>query len=146
MATCSILNIYLCHCIQTICLPLFQQSSLEKSSNRTNAEEEEQREEDHTAESAAVTGSFSIQFGYSNPYIYDQFSLQTTEQRINQIILLQVRTCSRNHKCDNNAFCFTVLFQKFPKNKLRQKVNKIKKVKLRTHKNVIYENWLTAQS
>ncbi|XP_039994475.1 cilia- and flagella-associated protein 43 [Xiphias gladius] len=65
------------------------QSSLEKSSNRTNAEEEEQREEDHTAESAAVTGSFSIQFGYSNPYIYDQFSLQTTEQRINQIILLQ---------------------------------------------------------
>ncbi|XP_040905777.1 cilia- and flagella-associated protein 43 [Toxotes jaculatrix] len=64
-------------------------SSLKKSSNTTSVKEEEQREEAHTAESAAVTGSFSAQLGYSNPYIYDQFRLQTKEQRINQIVLLQ---------------------------------------------------------
>uniref|UniRef100_UPI0037E722FD cilia- and flagella-associated protein 43 n=1 Tax=Semicossyphus pulcher TaxID=241346 RepID=UPI0037E722FD len=66
-----------------------KQSSLKKSSNTPGAKEEEQGEEGHGAESAAVTGSFSAQLGYSNPHIYDQFGLQTTEQRINQIILLQ---------------------------------------------------------
>ncbi|XP_059215696.1 cilia- and flagella-associated protein 43 isoform X2 [Centropristis striata] len=66
------------------------QSDLKKSSNITSVKEEEQREEEgQEAETAAVTGSFSTQLGYSNPYIYDQFRLQTTEQRINQIILLQ---------------------------------------------------------
>ncbi|XP_047459238.1 cilia- and flagella-associated protein 43 [Mugil cephalus] len=54
-----------------------------------NTEEEEQRVEGHEAECTALTGSFSTHLGYSNPYVYDQFSLQTTEQRINQIILLQ---------------------------------------------------------
>ncbi|KAF0027580.1 hypothetical protein F2P81_020321 [Scophthalmus maximus] len=54
-----------------------------------SANEEEQDEEDLTTESDVVTGSFSAQFGYSNPYIYDQFSVRTTEQKINQIILLQ---------------------------------------------------------
>nr|XP_046257140.1 cilia- and flagella-associated protein 43 isoform X2 [Scatophagus argus] len=63
--------------------------SVKKSSNMTSAKEEEQGEEGQEAESAALTGSFSTQLGYSNPYIYDQFSLQTTEQKINQIILLQ---------------------------------------------------------
>ncbi|CAB1445671.1 unnamed protein product [Pleuronectes platessa] len=60
-----------------------------KSSNTTILKEDEQREENNTAEKAAASGSFSAQFGYSNPYIYDQFSLKTTEQRINQIVLLQ---------------------------------------------------------
>ncbi|XP_060943830.1 cilia- and flagella-associated protein 43 [Limanda limanda] len=60
-----------------------------KSSNTSTLKEEELREVDNTAEKAAVSGSFSAQFGYSNPYIYDQFSLKTTEQRINQIVLLQ---------------------------------------------------------
>ena len=69
---------------------------LKKSSNTTILKEEEQREEDNTAEKAAVSGSFSAQFGYSNPYIYNQFSLKTTEQRINQIVLLQVGTSSKN--------------------------------------------------
>ncbi|XP_065815859.1 cilia- and flagella-associated protein 43 [Labrus bergylta] len=64
-------------------------SSPQKSSNTTGAKEEEQGEDGNGAESTAVTGSFSAQLGYSNPYIYDQFSLQTTEQRINQMILLQ---------------------------------------------------------
>lgn len=53
--------------------------------------------EDDDEKSAALTGSFSAQLGYSNPYTYDQFSLKTTEQRINQIILLQVGTCSKNN-------------------------------------------------
>ncbi|XP_031694958.1 cilia- and flagella-associated protein 43 [Anarrhichthys ocellatus] len=66
-----------------------QQSGLKKSSNTTRVKEAEQGEEGHDAESAAVTGSCSAQLGCSNPYVYDQFCLQTTEQRINQIILLQ---------------------------------------------------------
>uniref|UniRef100_H3D719 Cilia- and flagella-associated protein 43 n=1 Tax=Tetraodon nigroviridis TaxID=99883 RepID=H3D719_TETNG len=49
----------------------------------------EEEEEGQDAESAAVMGSFSAQLGYSNPYVYSQFSLRTTEQRINQIFLLQ---------------------------------------------------------
>lgn len=53
----------------------------------------EEEEEGMGAESAAVMGSFSAQLGYSNPYVYSQFSLRTTEQRINQIVLLQVGTC-----------------------------------------------------
>lgn len=61
----------------------------------SSEKEEEQGEEGHMAAgAAALTGSLSTQLGYSNPYIYDQFSLQTTEQRINQIILLQVGACS----------------------------------------------------
>lgn len=54
---------------------------------------EEEEEEGQEADSAAVMGSFSAQLGYSNPYVYSQFSLRTTEQRINQIVLLQVRAC-----------------------------------------------------
>ncbi|KAK9541448.1 hypothetical protein VZT92_001490 [Zoarces viviparus] len=65
------------------------QSGLKKSSNTTRVKEAEQGEEGHDAESAAVTRSCSAQLGCSNPYVYDQFCLQTTEQRINQIILLQ---------------------------------------------------------
>ncbi|XP_024916858.1 cilia- and flagella-associated protein 43 isoform X2 [Cynoglossus semilaevis] len=61
---------------------------LEKSLN-TPSHKEENQEEDCMAHSAAVTGSFSAQLGCSNPYTYDQFSLQTTEQMLNQIILLQ---------------------------------------------------------
>lgn len=75
--------------------PHFQQSSLKRSSKATSEKEEEQGEEDRMS-AAAVTGSLSTQLGYSNPYTYDQFSLQTTEQRINQIILLQVGTCCKN--------------------------------------------------
>ncbi|KAM9345139.1 cilia- and flagella-associated protein 43 [Symphorus nematophorus] len=66
-----------------------QQSGLQKSSNTVSVREEEQGKEGHETESAALTGSISTQLGYSNPYLYDQFSLQTREQRINQIILLQ---------------------------------------------------------
>ncbi|CAG6016962.1 unnamed protein product [Menidia menidia] len=61
-------------------------SSQKKSSS---LQDEEQDMEGHEAENTALSGSFSAQLGYSNPYVYDQFILQTTEQRINQIILLQ---------------------------------------------------------
>ncbi|XP_051815918.1 cilia- and flagella-associated protein 43 isoform X3 [Acanthochromis polyacanthus] len=63
--------------------------TLQLSTLKKSAQEEEQGREGHEAENAALTGSFSSQLGFSNPYIYDQFSLQTTEQRINQITLLQ---------------------------------------------------------
>ncbi|XP_049456039.1 cilia- and flagella-associated protein 43 isoform X1 [Epinephelus fuscoguttatus] len=65
------------------------QSSVKKTSNTVSANEDKLGEESHEAESAAVTGSFTAKLGYSNPYIYNQFCLQTTEQKINQIILLQ---------------------------------------------------------
>ncbi|KAM3862960.1 cilia- and flagella-associated protein 43-like [Diretmus argenteus] len=61
-----------------------QQDTEEKKSNTTSEKEEE---EGH--KSAALTGSLSAQLGCSNPYLYDQFNLQTTEQKINQITLLQ---------------------------------------------------------
>uniref|UniRef100_A0A3P9LZI2 Cilia- and flagella-associated protein 43 n=1 Tax=Oryzias latipes TaxID=8090 RepID=A0A3P9LZI2_ORYLA len=50
------------------------------------AEREDEKQE---AQSCALTGSFSAQLGFSNPHLYDQFSLQSTEQRISQMILLQ---------------------------------------------------------
>lgn len=65
-------------------------STFELQHIETVTDEEEEGQE---ADSAAVMGSFSAQLGYSNPYVYSQFSLRTTEQRINQIVLLQVRAC-----------------------------------------------------
>lgn len=59
------------------------------------AQEEGWGEKAREAERATLTGSISTQLGYSNPYVYNQFSLQTIEQRINQIILLQVGTRSK---------------------------------------------------
>lgn len=73
-----------------------QQDTREKRSNTASEKEEEEDEEGHKAESAALTGSLCTQLGCSNPYLYDQFNLQTTEQKINQITLLQVGTCARN--------------------------------------------------
>ncbi|XP_055358538.1 cilia- and flagella-associated protein 43 isoform X2 [Betta splendens] len=59
------------------------------ASNLKDGSKEVGSVDDGKEESAALTGSFSAQLGYSNPYVYDQFSLKTTEQRINQITLLQ---------------------------------------------------------
>ncbi|XP_068423978.1 cilia- and flagella-associated protein 43 [Clinocottus analis] len=66
----------------------FTKNTVKKGST-TSVKEEEQEEESHVAKSAAVTESCSALLGYSDPYLYDQFCLQTTEQRINQTILLQ---------------------------------------------------------
>ncbi|CAM9346974.1 unnamed protein product, partial [Lampetra planeri] len=59
----------------------------EISSHDTNEPEQEAKE--HEAEDVIVTGSFSAELGCSHPHLYDQVSLQTIEQMINQIILLQ---------------------------------------------------------
>lgn len=72
----------------------FVSLKLQHTENATEVEEEGQ-----DAEGAAVTGSFSAQLGYSNPCVYSQFSLRTTEQRINQIVLLQVGTCWKTVVC-----------------------------------------------
>ncbi|XP_041866469.1 cilia- and flagella-associated protein 43 [Melanotaenia boesemani] len=55
----------------------------------SRVKEEEQGEGGCEAESDTLTGSYSAQLGCSNPYVYNQFSLKTKEQRINQIILLK---------------------------------------------------------
>uniref|UniRef100_A0A3P9PD66 Cilia- and flagella-associated protein 43 n=1 Tax=Poecilia reticulata TaxID=8081 RepID=A0A3P9PD66_POERE len=45
-------------------------------------------EEGHVAESAD-NEKLSVLLAYANKYLYDQFSMQTVEQRVNQIILIQ---------------------------------------------------------
>ncbi|KAM9364970.1 cilia- and flagella-associated protein 43 [Pholidichthys leucotaenia] len=67
----------------------YEKGACALSSPKESPGKQEKKEESHEAESATLTGSFSAQLGYSNPDVYDQFSLQTTGQRINQIILLQ---------------------------------------------------------
>ncbi|KAL0964460.1 hypothetical protein UPYG_G00324140 [Umbra pygmaea] len=65
---------------------LLQQEILENKS-RTDLEEEEG--EGCEMEGAALTGSLSGQYGGSNTFLYNQFTLHTREQKINQITLLQ---------------------------------------------------------
>ncbi|XP_068597731.1 cilia- and flagella-associated protein 43 [Brachionichthys hirsutus] len=60
-----------------------------KRSSGPSREIKEEQKEILEAGSHALTGSISAELGYSNPYIYDQFSLKTTEQKINQTVLLQ---------------------------------------------------------
>lgn len=50
----------------------------------------EEKDKGHEVESLALTGSLSAQLGGSNPHLYSQFSLHTKDQKINQIILIQV--------------------------------------------------------
>ncbi|XP_029962541.1 cilia- and flagella-associated protein 43 [Salarias fasciatus] len=79
---------------------------------------EEQREEQHgAAESVSLAGSFSAQLGHSNPFIYDQFCLITTEQRINQIILLQ-----------DVIYCIKTAFNSEFEALHRQKVQELKRL------------------
>lgn len=50
----------------------------------------EEKDKGHEVESLTLTGSLGAQFGGSNPHLYSQFSLHTRDQKINQIILIQV--------------------------------------------------------
>lgn len=59
--------------------------SLKKRDVTSNKEEEEQE-----APSSYLTDTYCHLLGYTNPYIYDQSELTTTERRINQIYMLQV--------------------------------------------------------
>ncbi|XP_060780955.1 cilia- and flagella-associated protein 43 [Neoarius graeffei] len=65
-----------------------QQDILENS--KTPLKKDKDREgKGHEVESAALTGSLSAQYGGSNPHLYNQFSLHTRAQKMNQIILIQ---------------------------------------------------------
>ncbi|KAM9848027.1 cilia- and flagella-associated protein 43 [Aulostomus maculatus] len=65
-------------------------SSQKQSSSTTSDQDQELEEETNEAsESTEVTDSYSVMLGCSHPDMYNQFIVQTTEQRINQIILLQ---------------------------------------------------------
>lgn len=60
--------------------------SLKKRDTASSKEEEEQE-----APSTYLTDTYCDLLGYTNSYIYDQSELTTTERRINQIYMLQVR-------------------------------------------------------
>ncbi|XP_061693099.1 cilia- and flagella-associated protein 43 isoform X2 [Syngnathoides biaculeatus] len=71
--------------------------ALKRVENKRMAEiarDQEKGGEDEAEEALAaqggVTSSYSAELGLSHPYLYDQFSLHTTEQKQNQIIMLQV--------------------------------------------------------
>ncbi|XP_054654462.1 cilia- and flagella-associated protein 43 [Dunckerocampus dactyliophorus] len=49
----------------------------------------EQQAGDISEVMSGVVSSYSAELELSHPYLYDQFSLQTTEQKMNQIVLLQ---------------------------------------------------------
>ncbi|XP_061545392.1 cilia- and flagella-associated protein 43 isoform X1 [Phycodurus eques] len=77
--------------------PQAELDDLKRVENRTKAElkqraqekgGEEEAEEVLSAQSG-VMSSYSAELGLSHPYLYDQFSLHTTEQKLNQIIMLQ---------------------------------------------------------
>ncbi|XP_022540288.2 cilia- and flagella-associated protein 43 isoform X1 [Astyanax mexicanus] len=67
---------------------LQQETSEEKSKPPVEGEEKDEAEGD-AAQSLALTGSLSPQCGGFNPYLYSQISIQTREQKLNQITLLQ---------------------------------------------------------
>lgn len=66
-----------------------QQDILENNKAPLERDEDEE-DKGHEVESLALTGSLSAQYGGSNPHLYSQFSLRTRDQKLNQIILLQV--------------------------------------------------------
>lgn len=71
------------------------QESLKKRAKTSSKEEEELREGGQEAPCASLTETYSDLLGYTNPYIYKQLELTTTERRINQIYLLQVGAFSK---------------------------------------------------
>ncbi|XP_028325420.1 cilia- and flagella-associated protein 43 isoform X2 [Gouania willdenowi] len=86
--------------------------------NISSTQGDEHEGEGQKASSSVFTGSFSYNLGFSNPYMYDHFSVKTIEQRINQIILLQDLIYSLKMGFNGD---FEVLH--------RQKVQELKRVK-----------------
>lgn len=72
------------------------QESLKKRAKTSSKEEEELGEGGQEASCASLTETYADLLGYTNPYIYDQLELTTTERRINQIYLLQVGAKVKN--------------------------------------------------
>ncbi|XP_063047759.1 cilia- and flagella-associated protein 43 isoform X2 [Engraulis encrasicolus] len=66
-----------------------QQNILEQRSHALTENEEEEEEEGSEADSTALLGSLSIQYGGTQPLLHNQFNLHIREQKINQITLLQ---------------------------------------------------------
>lgn len=64
--------------------------SLKKRDVTISKEEEELAEGGQEAPCSYLTDTYCDLLGYTNPYIYDQAELTTTERRINQIYMLQV--------------------------------------------------------
>ncbi|KAM6956299.1 cilia- and flagella-associated protein 43 [Aplochiton taeniatus] len=75
--------------IELVDVSLQQEIFQEKSILATDKEEEEEEEGSEGAESSAITGSLSAQYGGTDCYLYKQFNLQSREHKINQITLLQ---------------------------------------------------------
>ncbi|XP_077350992.1 cilia- and flagella-associated protein 43 isoform X2 [Festucalex cinctus] len=53
------------------------------------AQEKGGDEDDFLESQNAVASSYSAELGLLHPYLYDQFNLHTTEQKLNQIVMLQ---------------------------------------------------------
>ncbi|KAL2083728.1 hypothetical protein ACEWY4_021501 [Coilia grayii] len=66
-----------------------QRDFLEQRNHALTECEDEEEEEGSEAESTALFGSLSAQFGGTQPHLHNQFSLHIREQKINQITLLQ---------------------------------------------------------
>ncbi|XP_057704810.1 cilia- and flagella-associated protein 43 isoform X1 [Corythoichthys intestinalis] len=67
------------------------QSELDALKRVENKRKEElaQEYEDLSEAQSSVASSYSAELGLTHPQLYDQFSLHTTEQKMNQIVLLQ---------------------------------------------------------
>lgn len=68
---------------------MLQRGILENSKAPLERDEDED-DKGHDVESLALTGSLSAQYGVSSSELYSQLSLNTRDQMINQIILIQV--------------------------------------------------------
>lgn len=66
------------------------QQDILKLSKEPLERREDEEDKGHEVESLALTGSLSAHYGGFNPHLYSQFSLHTRDQKINQIILMQV--------------------------------------------------------
>lgn len=62
---------------------------LQRVQQMRKAEKTQCTNEEQDGQIAAVKSSFSSECGYTSPYLYKQFLVQTREQKVNQIILLK---------------------------------------------------------
>ncbi|XP_051935831.1 cilia- and flagella-associated protein 43 [Hippocampus zosterae] len=60
-----------------------------EQAQRAQEKAAEEETEDLSEAQSGVASSYSAELGLSHPDLYDQFSLHTTEQKLNQIVLLQ---------------------------------------------------------
>ncbi|XP_077585258.1 cilia- and flagella-associated protein 43 [Stigmatopora nigra] len=68
--------------------PQLELDALQRVIN-TRTDELAEEDEDLSETQSSVASSYSAELGVVHPYLYDQFTLHTTEQKMNQIVLLQ---------------------------------------------------------